>query len=63
MGAGEDRPPAAMAASSSRSLAEVQRRVSRVHHGTDPEEQLRFYDGWAPDYEQVLTYAAPALLA
>ncbi|KAL8198725.1 UNVERIFIED_CONTAM: hypothetical protein K2H54_021912 [Gekko kuhli] len=55
-----------MAASSSPSLAEVQRRVSSVHHGTDPEAQLRFYDGWAPDYEQdvtVLHYKAPRLAA
>ncbi|XP_077168014.1 methyltransferase-like protein 27 [Paroedura picta] len=55
-----------MAASGRLSIAEVQRRVSAVHHGTDPEEQLRFYDGWAPDYEQdvtMLQYQAPRLAA
>nr|XP_056721333.1 methyltransferase-like protein 27 [Euleptes europaea] len=55
-----------MAASSSRSFAEVQRRVSGVHRGTDPEQQLRFYDGWAPEYEQdvtILHYQAPRLAA
>ncbi|XP_054857938.1 methyltransferase-like protein 27 [Eublepharis macularius] len=55
-----------MAASSGRSLAEVQRRVSEVHHGTDLEQQLRFYDGWAAEYEQdviILHYEAPKLAA
>ncbi|XP_048374408.1 methyltransferase-like protein 27 [Sphaerodactylus townsendi] len=55
-----------MAASSSRSLAEVQRRVSAVHHENDSEEQLHFYDGWAPEYEQdviTLQYQAPRLAA
>lgn len=37
----------------SRSLAEVQRRVARVHHEADLERQLHGYDGWAPEYEQV----------
>lgn len=51
-----------MATSGRRSLAEVQRRVSAVHQGTDPQEQVRFYDDWAPDYEQVLPRAATVLL-
>lgn len=42
-----------MAARACRSLAEVQRRVSEVHHRADLEQQLRFYDGWAWEYEQV----------
>nr|XP_034994656.1 methyltransferase-like protein 27 isoform X2 [Zootoca vivipara] len=47
-------------------LAEVQRRVAQVHHEGDPEQQLRFYDGWAPEYEEdvaVLQYQAPRLAA
>ncbi|XP_063002821.1 methyltransferase-like protein 27 [Elgaria multicarinata webbii] len=55
-----------MAASSNRNLAQVQRRVAELHHGTDPEQQLCFYDGWAPEYEQdvgVLEYQAPRLAA
>ncbi|KAM3855016.1 methyltransferase-like protein 27 isoform 2-T2 [Vipera latastei] len=54
---GGKEPPAAsqiaMAALTSRPLAEVQRRVSAVHHQRDLEQQLRFYNGWAKDYEQL----------
>ncbi|XP_063154969.1 methyltransferase-like protein 27 isoform X1 [Candoia aspera] len=55
-----------MAALSSRSLAEVQRRVAAVHHQSDLQQQLRFYNGWAEDYDQdvvVLQYQAPSLTA
>ncbi|XP_015668289.1 methyltransferase-like protein 27 [Protobothrops mucrosquamatus] len=55
-----------MAALSSRPLAEVQRRVTEVHHQRDLQQQLRFYNGWAKDYDQdvaVLQYQAPSLAA
>ncbi|XP_061460772.1 methyltransferase-like protein 27 [Rhineura floridana] len=66
-----EKPEMAGAADSARSsshrrLAEVQRRVARVHRRADPEEQLRFYEGWAPEYEEdvaVLQYQAPQLAA
>nr|XP_020659577.1 Williams-Beuren syndrome chromosomal region 27 protein isoform X2 [Pogona vitticeps] len=57
--------PLAMASASGH-LAEVQCRVAELHRGTDPEQQRRFYDGWAPQYEQdvgVLQYQAPKLAA
>ncbi|XP_039202195.1 methyltransferase-like protein 27 isoform X2 [Crotalus tigris] len=55
-----------MADLSSRPLAEVQRRVAEVHHQRDLQQQLRFYNGWAKDYDQdvaVLQYQAPSLAA
>ncbi|KAJ6655814.1 hypothetical protein lerEdw1_004867 [Lerista edwardsae] len=55
----------------SKSLAEVQRRVARVHREADLGRQLHGYNGWAPEYEQVpprrdvavLQYRAPELAA
>lgn len=38
----------------SRGLEEVRLRVARVHREEDLQRQLRCYDGWAPEYEQVL---------
>ncbi|KAG8122853.1 hypothetical protein E2320_018270 [Naja naja] len=54
-------PPA-----SSCRLAEVQRRVAEVHHQSDLQQLLGFYNGWAQDYDQdvaVLQYQAPSLAA
>ncbi|XP_042298250.1 methyltransferase-like protein 27 [Sceloporus undulatus] len=56
----------AMATSPDRLLDQVRLRVAQVHQNTDPEQQLRFYDAWAADYEQdvsVLQYEAPRLAA
>ncbi|XP_053131265.1 methyltransferase-like protein 27 [Hemicordylus capensis] len=54
------------APSRSRNVAEVQRRVAQVHHWADLEQQFRFYDSWASDYEEdvtVLQYRVPKLAA
>ncbi|ETE62711.1 Williams-Beuren syndrome chromosomal region 27 protein, partial [Ophiophagus hannah] len=55
-----------MAALSCCRLAEVQRRVAEVHHQSDLQQLLGFYNGWAQDYDQdvaVLQYQAPSLAA
>ncbi|XP_054857939.1 methyltransferase-like protein 27 [Eublepharis macularius] len=55
-----------MAACRSQSLVQAQRRISEVRNGTDTEQQLRLYDGWAAEYEQdvtILLYQAPKLAA
>nr|XP_060613702.1 methyltransferase-like protein 27 [Anolis sagrei ordinatus] len=47
-------------------LSEVRRRVAQVHQGADLEQQLRFYDAWASEYEEdvsVLEYGAPQYAA
>uniref|UniRef100_A0A8C8VKX6 Methyltransferase like 27 n=1 Tax=Pelusios castaneus TaxID=367368 RepID=A0A8C8VKX6_9SAUR len=49
-----------------RSLAQVQERVSAVHHSSSLSQQICLYDDWAPEYEQdvrVLEYRAPQLAA
>nr|XP_003227231.2 PREDICTED: Williams-Beuren syndrome chromosomal region 27 protein [Anolis carolinensis] len=47
-------------------LSEVRRRVAQVHQGADLEQQLRFYDAWAAEYDEdvsVLEYGAPRFAA
>uniref|UniRef100_A0A8D0BX67 Methyltransferase like 27 n=1 Tax=Salvator merianae TaxID=96440 RepID=A0A8D0BX67_SALMN len=47
-------------------LGEVRRRVAAVHGPADLQQRLRFYDGWAAEYEQdvaALQYQAPRFAA
>lgn len=46
-------PHRRMAQESGGNLSEVRARVGASHSITDLARKLQFYDGWAPDYDQV----------
>lgn len=46
-------PPRNMVEEQGGSLPEVRARVRASHGITDLARKLRFYDRWAPDYDQV----------